>query len=947
MRFMTASNCPEEATLNQLICGLLNEAEEATILAHCETCARCEHRVETLEAGFGQATRIPSRLLQESLPEFAMLAEPAKIADELASSTQHASIIKGSQFGPYTILREIGRGGMGFVYQAHHESLERHVALKILPAIGISNRIREQRFLREAKAASQLHHTNIVPVFEIGVEDGIPFYAMQLIDGVGLDQFRVRAEDTAAVAADLTICRNDQSAHKSMAPDVRWQPKPIEANEKSLSVLTPHRIAELGRQAADALAHAHSHGIIHRDVKPSNLLVDSNFTLWLADFGLAKHIDDNLTATTDAPGTLRYMSPERFRGVCDERSDIYSLGVTLYETLAGRPAFDATDPLALLKQINEAHPPKLGVVNPSIPRDLDTIVQKAMAREPDSRYASALELENDLSRFLNSEPISARRVSPAERFWFWSRRNKIAAMLLAGFMSLLMVTAIGGAIAAVIFMNQSTANAELAGEKAAESRVAKQQRDVAFQNAYLADIRQAYQDWENGQLRRMMTTLRSYLPVDGRPDVRGWEWYYLLSLPNENVTTITDFKGKASQVEWSPNGQQLISAHSDGTLRMWDRAGKPLREISIPGLRQFVLSVDGEQAVTVSGDSVLRFWHLGSGKLVRTIKTDFDQLHVVDWHSPTNRVALGGRHSKMDVVLLDGTSGDYLHRWKPEWGDHSGGPTGIRISPNGERVLIMYQRWLDLREVNDQQGKSTPYRPWNMDFVSVAWLPDSQRCITSGPGVGARLLRFEPGKSAVASTRFGVQTNEGLAISDDGERVYMGNRGQRIDVFDIERGTKQRTLKGHLDSVVAVTVDADETKLASTSNDGGIRIWDLEKSKPESPKVASGVGESPDGRWKWRQENNRVIVSDTSTGEVLTEFEMILGPIRAKYFPEVNRALFWDWSDKNCPYVFAVIDTKSWRIVTKPKATFMGPPWASVGGDFAAVTRSDGSFTIV
>ena len=208
-------------------------------------------------------------------------------------------------------------------------------------------------------------------------------------------------------------------------------------------------VARLGAQAAEALAYAHAQGVLHRDIKPSNLLLDTQGTLWITDFGLAKAEDsDDLTHTGDLVGTLRYMAPERLRGRADPRSDVYALGATLYELLALRPAFADSDRLELMERIAREVPPSPRRDEPRIPRDLETIVRKAMARDPADRYRSATELAEDLHRFLGDRPIRARRASPLEGLWRWARRNRLVAGLAASIAMLLVLFAVGASLAA-------------------------------------------------------------------------------------------------------------------------------------------------------------------------------------------------------------------------------------------------------------------------------------------------------------------------------------------------------------------------------------------------------------------------------------------------------------------------------------------------------------------
>jgi tetratricopeptide (TPR) repeat protein/tRNA A-37 threonylcarbamoyl transferase component Bud32 len=311
------------------------------------------------------------------------------------------------RLGDCRVVREVGRGGMGVVYEAEQESLGRRVAVKVLTAQALLEPDRLVRFRREARATARLHHTNIVPVFEFGEHDGLPYYVMQFIDGRGLDQ-------------EIADCRM-QIADCS---------KPI-CNSQS-AICNPTRVAQVGLQVAEALAYAHAQGTLHRDVKPSNLLLDARGTVWVTDFGLAKLVgQDDATAPGGTAGTLRYLAPERFRGQSDARGDVYALGLTLYELLTRRPAFDESDRGRLVRQVTQEEPPAPRRCDPGIPRDLETVVLRAMARAPEDRYPTAAELAEDLRRFLEGKPVRARRVGPAERARRWCRRNPALATLTA------------------------------------------------------------------------------------------------------------------------------------------------------------------------------------------------------------------------------------------------------------------------------------------------------------------------------------------------------------------------------------------------------------------------------------------------------------------------------------------------------------------------------------
>ncbi len=350
-------------------------------------------------------------------------AEPDALPSEIDS---HCS--QRQRIGDFEMLREIGRGGMGVVYEAVQLSLNRRVALKVLPFAAVLDERQIARFRTEAQAAAGLHHTNIVPVYAVGQERGVHFYAMQYIEGRSLAQ---------AIEEIKRADRREAEPTRAVAPNDTT----ISLNVNALSTARSHResdyfrmVARLGTQAAQALDHAHQLGVVHRDVKPSNLIVDSQGKLWVTDFGLARvQSEMSVTLPGDIVGTLRYMSPEQAIGrgdLVDGRSDVYALGATLYELITLSPAHPGNDHHTLLERINNADPTPLRKLNNAAPVDLETIVLRAMERNREDRYLTAAELADDLQRFLDGKATLARRPNLLERATRWiARRRKAAAVV--------------------------------------------------------------------------------------------------------------------------------------------------------------------------------------------------------------------------------------------------------------------------------------------------------------------------------------------------------------------------------------------------------------------------------------------------------------------------------------------------------------------------------------
>ena len=334
--------------------------------------------LESLQAG-----RKPDRArLLADHPSLALQLDQALDGLEFIHQASANTTEPPARLGDYRIVRELGRGGMGVVYEAEQVSLSRRVALKVLRFGAVADEVAMQRFQREAETVARLHHTNIVPIFAVGCEQGARYYAMQFIEGRDL--------------GDL-----------------------LAAARKENQPIPPATVSRWGLQAADALDHAHARGVIHRDIMPSNLLLDSDDRIWLTDFGLARRVDDVVLSVAGALlGTPRYMSPEQARASTDpidHRTDIYSLGATLYELATGRPIFEAATPHEVLSQILSREPRPPRQLSPDLPRDFETIILKCLAKEPGRRYATARALADDLRALIEGRTIAARPPSTPER----------------------------------------------------------------------------------------------------------------------------------------------------------------------------------------------------------------------------------------------------------------------------------------------------------------------------------------------------------------------------------------------------------------------------------------------------------------------------------------------------------------------------------------------------
>jgi len=798
------------------------------------TCPRCGAKL----SGDGPAGSCPACLLALAV---------GTGGDGAALHTPHSALrtSRVRYFGDYELLEEIARGGMGVVYRARQVSLNRPVALKMILAGQLATPAALQRFHTEAEAAARLDHPHIVPIYEIGEHDGQHYFSMKLIDGGTL------AQQIASEQVGKWESEKQTAADASPSPGGEGRGEGEPSFSKTGNRHHQAKIASLATAVARAVHYAHQRGILHRDLKPTNILIDSEGEPHVTDFGLAKLAEDDSSLTLSAAvlGTPAYMSPEQAAGKGKQlttATDIYGLGAILYELLTGQPPFRAETPVEALRQVCEQEPARPRALNPDVDRDLEIICLKCLSKDPQKRYGSADILADDLDRWRNGEPIHARPVNAAEKLWSWCRRKPTFATSLFLILILLLIVIVGSPIAVI--------------------RISRE-RQRTEHLLYIANMNVAQRAWEENNLGRLGLLLEE---TRNSPS-RGFEWGYWW----RQSQTGSKILGRAAEpvifAAFSRDGQRVFggSFGQRAAALAWDAAsGEQLFAFQAPAgfTGPVVFSPDGTRIAIASTNGSVGVFDASSQTEKLRLHGHTAVIHWITFSADGQRLATASEDQT--AIVWDASTGQKLQTLQ----GHTRTVIAVAFSPDGRQIATGSED--NLVKVWDTASGLELFSLQHKEFIgTIAYSPDGGKIVTGGRDQKAMV--WDVAERRVLLTFEHGQTINWATFSRDGRRIVASSADQIAKVWDAVNGSELFRLKGHADQVAGVAFSPDGERIVSGSLDGTVRLWDSHSS--HEPLTLRGhthhiwsVGVSPNGdRVVTASRDRTARVWDTASGQEL------------------------------------------------------------------------------
>ena len=824
--------------------------------------------------------------LRAVLPGASLLDQMGKRAEDATPSAR-----SGDKLGEYKLLGILGRGGMGVVYEAVQETLGRPVALKVLPASRVVDRQSRERFMREAQAAASLQHPGIVPVYGVGEAEGQVYYAMQRVDGVPLDVLAAVARGESAssdsapmVERALSVVarlRGEGSGSSFVSPIPDASRSDVSRPEASVSgsdaahVISKPWVANsvrIAQQVAEALSYAHSRGVLHRDVKPSNVMLDESGRAYVTDFGLCKVEDSSsLTAAGDVVGTLRYVPPERFQGRDDARGDVYGVGMILYELLCGRAAFDQKDRATLVQAVTLHAPPRPRKLNPEIPEDLERIILASTAKLPEERYVSAEALIADLSAFLGGRPIRARAPGKLYLAKLFARRNR-------GLVATVLASAVLLATLGVMYVRNL-------GDLLQEVEAGRNRAERMFYHAQVHAAAEAARN-NNGGAARALRVLERV-----EPELRDWVWDTMRARCEVGLLTVDAdtapivwmvSDGSEDHVGVLRNEGVRVHVAETGDL-VYEAACESGRDLAfLPGTLDLLVveegralprllsqgghdapawitsaldhaaeaSADGARVVAVEADENFLSCAWNDGQLAIYGKGDDGALDVREFQLPPGdsvHLVLYGNDGRAAYAVDGGAMqvvGPQEGRVRPVLGSDARSVTALAGARSSSYFVALGAakiavRYLDRDEPTVLDGDDTIRESGT---VNLAITPDGQRVIS----------QFRKGKFRIWSKPRGPSmTREASYLSEPSAIVWpkggsvVLTGGQSGDWRVVPRPSfdsgqpGSSEVRGHYSDVQSLSFDASGDFFATAESTGAWSVWDRARHLPRAVEVQS------------------------------------------------------------------------------------------------------------